>query len=190
MKLKMVAFTVMATAVAALTRAQVSTVGLTDIGYPTTVSPGPDIYGASTYSTANLLAFGALGDNTGVFVGLPLQAFGALTINPSLANSLDFGNSVFGYFVSTSITVESAAEGSVSIQILGNYRSGSFDGEAIVNNPASLDLTFTQSPVGTGAIADSGVFSTTPTATPEPGSLALLGVGATALCVHLRRRKA
>lgn len=179
----------MATAVAALTHAQTGTVGLNDNGIPTDNSPA-DVSLATSFTIAN---FESGADLTGVFAGSAAmlngglgQDYGSLSFSLSTPAGLDFGNSVFGTFICTSIVVLDSQTGhNIDLRALGSYTSGTWDGGAIVGETASIDLGFTQNGAG---LSDSGVFSIP--AVPEPGSLALLGVGATALCVHLRRRKA
>ena len=184
--LKTIALAAMATIVATVAHAQTGTVGFTDIGTPS-VTPGTDINGATTYTIGDLASFG---DTTGIFTGMPSQIYGAVTFNPSVGSSLSFSSPVFGSFTSTSIQIIASSEGFASIHVLGNYTGGTFE-PPIVNDPASVDISFTQNPVVTGGISDDSVLSIPPsTPVPEPGFLALLGVGASALCVRLRRRKA
>ncbi len=182
------ALAAMATIVATVAHAATpsGTIGFTDLGTPS-VTPGTDINGATTYTIGDLASFG---DTTGVFTGMSSQTYGAVTFNPSVGNSLSFSSSVFGSFTSTSIQMIASGEGFASIHILGDYTSGTFD-PGIVNDPASVDISFTQDPVHIGGISDDSVLSIPPsTPVPEPGFLALLGVGASGLCVQLRRRKA
>lgn len=189
MKLRTITLTVMATAVATLTQAQdgVGTISFVEGGTPS-ISPGTSINEATSFTIGKLVY---LSDSTGYFASVPDdQNFGPTTFTLNIDTSFSFNNPVFGSFTSTSITVETSTPGFLNLHILGNYTSGSFDAYAIVADPASVDYTFTQNPPATGGISDAGVLSIPPTATPEPGSLALLGVGATALCVHLRRRQA
>jgi hypothetical protein len=186
MKLKTIALAAMATIVATVAHAQTGTVGFTEIGTPS-VTPGTDINGATTFTIGDLASFG---NTTGVFTGMANQTYGAVTFNPSVGNSLSFGTTAFGNFTSTSIQMITSSIGFVSIHVLGNYNGGTFD-PTIVNDPSSVDISFTQDPIHTGGISDNSVLSIPPsTPTPEPGSLALLGLGASALCVRLRRRKA
>ena len=189
MKLKTIALAAMAIAVTTGAQAQIGTMGVVDIATPS-VSPGTDINGPTSYTIGDLASFS---DTTGVFAGMQSQTYGPVTFEPSVGNSFTFGSPVFGNFTSISIGVEPPTDGFIAIKIMGTYNSGSFDGDAIVNAPASVNYSFTQNPVSVGGIEDSGELSITPpptTVVPEPGSMALLGMGAGALCMHLRRRKA
>ena len=189
MKLRTIALAAMAIAVTTGAQAQIGTMGVVDIAAPS-VTLGTDINGATSYTIGDLASFS---DTTGVFAGMQSQTYGPVTFEPGVGNSFSFGSPVFGNFTSTSIGVEPSIDGFIAIKIMGNYNSGSFDGDAIVNDPASVYYSFTQNPVSVGGIADSGELSVTlppTTVVPEPGSLALLGMGAGALCMHLRRRKA
>jgi hypothetical protein len=189
-QLKTIALAAMAIAVTTVGHAQTGTIGLGDITTPS-VTPGTDINGATTFTIGDLASFS---DTTGVFAGMQSQTFGPVTFNPSLNHSFSFNSPVFGAFTSTSITLETSTEGFVSIDILGDYTSGSID-PGIVNDPASVDYSFTQNPSVVGGISDSGELSIgqlpiPPTSVPEPGSLVLAAVGVGALSMHLRRRKA
>ncbi len=176
----------MVTAVGTTAQAQMGTIGVQDISTPS-VGPGTDINGATTYTIGDLASFS---DTRGIFAGLPSQTYGPVTFEPGVGSSFSFGSPAFGRFTSTSIVLEASTEGFVSIHILGDYNSGSFDGDAIVNGLSSVDLSFTQNPVINGGISDSGEFSIPPSSVPEPGSLALLGAGAGALGMIMRCRKA
>jgi len=188
MKFKAIALAAVAIAVATAAQAQTGTMGLEDITTPS-VTPGTDINGALSYTIGDLASFS---DTTGVFAGMQSQGYGPVTFEPSAGNSFSFGSPVFGNFTSTSITLETSSQGFISLYIVGDYNSGSFDGDAIVNDPASVDYSFTQNPIFVGGISDSGELSifTPPIDVPEPGSLAWLGIGANVLGMHLRRRKA
>ncbi len=163
-------------------QAQVGSISFSDIG-TTTASPSGDINTATSYTLGEVINNS---DGTGVFAGLGSQLFGSVTFSPQTANSFNFSNPVFGSFASTSIYVVSQAAGTITYNILGTYNSGSFDGGTIVNDPASYTLNFNQNPPSTGSIGDSATFSIPPV--PEPGSVALLGMGVGAVLVHLRRR--
>jgi hypothetical protein len=182
MKLKTGFLTALALGLAAAgAQAQSGTIGMTDVGTPTDNSPA-DVSQATAFNISDLVSFA---NNTGVFVGLGSQNFGALSFSLSNPAGLDFGNTLFGTFICTGITVlDSQADHNIDLFATGSYSSGTFDGNAIVGESASVDLGFTQNGFG---LADSAVFSIP--AVPEPGSLALLGVGATVLGFNLRRRK-
>src|ERR1700678_2178003 len=124
MKLKTIAWAAAAIAVTTVVQAQTGTMGLEDITTPSVI-PGTDINGATTYMIGDLASFS---DTTGVFAGMQSQTYGPVTFEPSIGNSFSFSSPVFGNFTSTSITLETSTEGFVSLQILGNYNSGSLDG--------------------------------------------------------------
>jgi len=188
MKLKSLAFASMTIAVVTVARAQTGTLGLVDITTPT-VSPGTDINGATTYSIGDLASFS---NESGFLTGLPSQNYGAVSFQPAVGSSFSFGSAMFGTFTSTAITLETSTAGFQSMHILGDYSSGSFDNHAVVNDSASVDLSFAQNPIATGGISDSAVFSVPATVIPEPTSLAMVGVGVGTLSlrVGLRRRQA
>ena len=175
----------MAIAIATVARAQTGTLGLVDITTPT-VSPGTDINGATTYNIGDLASFS---NASGFLTGLPFQNYGAVSFQPAVGNSFSFGDTAFGTFTSSAITLETSTAGFQSIHILGDYSSGTFDSHAVVNDPASVDLSFAQNPIATGGISDSAVFTVPATVIPEPTSLAMVGVGLGALFIRLRPRK-
>jgi len=163
-------------------QAQVGSVGFSNPG-PTTAFPSGDINTATSYTIG---AFQNDADGTGAFAGLPSSSFGSITFSPSSPFSVNFSDSVFGSFQSTSIQLASESPGTITYDVFGTYNSGNFDGGTIVGDPASLTINFVQNPADTGVIVADGVFSVPPV--PEPGTLALLGLGVSAVCVQLRRR--
>lgn len=174
----------MATAVAALTHAQTGSFNLSDSGSPSS-SPGILTGATTTWNVGDLITGGVL---SGFFASLPAQNFGAQTF--VLGNtSGSFGNAVFGFFNYTNVSViydvPNIAEG---IRLVGTYNtgasSGSWDGGSPVTSSSSLDLNFGYN----GTVSDSGSLQIP--AVPEPGTWGLMGMGAVALGMHLRRRKA
>jgi hypothetical protein len=163
------------------------TQGFADIGSPS-VSPGADINTATTFNIGDLTT---TTDQTGVFLGLPTQTFGAVTFTVGSPTSLTISDAAFGSFTSTSITEPVNSPGVVAMYILGNYTGGTFD--PTVSGTASLTISFTQTPAHTGSISDSGSFSIPPAAppgVPEPSSLLMgfIGAGIAGAC-YLARRK-
>ncbi|MGI9178691.1 MAG: PEP-CTERM sorting domain-containing protein [Pirellulales bacterium] len=164
--------------------------GFADIGTP--VADTSNINTASTLTIGNLISTGA---SVGYFTGLSTQTFGPVAFNPAVASSIGFGNGTFGSFLSTSITEQTNAPGERSFYVLGHYTAGTFN-PALVPNPApaSMTISFTQSPAGVGgAISDSATLSIPP-AVPEPTTSALAGIGIAGALVldqsrrHRRRR--
>ena len=156
-----------------------------DIGSPT-VDSG-NINTGTSFTIGNLISTGA---NAGYFTGLTTQTFGPVAFSPAVGSSLSFGNATFGSFLSTSITEQSNVAGERSFYVLGNYTAGTFN-PALVPNPApaSMIVSFTQSPAGTGSISDSATLSIPPEAVPEPSTILLAGVGlAGGLVVDQSRR--
>ena len=156
-----------------------------DIGAPT-VDSG-NINTGTSFTIGNLISTGA---NAGYFTGLSTQIFGPVAFSPAVGSSLSFGNATFGSFLSTSITEQTNVAGERSFYVLGNYTAGTFD-PALAPNPApaSMIVSFTQSPAGTGSISDSASLSIPPEAVPEPSTILLAGVGlAGGLVVDQSRR--
>jgi hypothetical protein len=132
------------------------------------------------------------GNNSGVLAGMPSQFFGPVSFNLSSATSFIFGNSLFGTFRSTSITVAGNTPGFLHLTILGNWTPGTFSG-LTGQGPfvSQFALTFNQQPPVTGLISDAGVLSVSTAVVPEPSTY-LMGLTAIAPAVMLygfRRRR-
>jgi hypothetical protein len=163
--------------------------GFADIGAPS-VNTG-NVSTATTFTIGNMISTAA---QTGYFTGLSSQIFGPVAFNPAVGSSLSFGNGTFGNFLSTSIVEQtnSTTGGSAerSFYVLGNYTAGTFN-PALTPSPApaSLLISFTQTPAGTGAISDSATLSIPPAAVPEPSTLMLACVGiAGGIAIQQNRR--
>lgn len=182
MKISTFTLTIIATAVATLAHAQTGTIGFNDNGVPSDNDPA-NVAAATSFTIGD---FTSGGDVTGAFAGLPDQNFGALSLSLSSPTSFDFISPTFGSFICNTVSVlDSTTDHNIEIIATGTYTGGTWDPG--ISSSASLDVIFDQSSVGNG-LSDTSEFSIP--AVPEPGSLALLGAGATGLCVFLRRRNA
>jgi hypothetical protein len=191
MKRLLVPALLLAYAVGTAKAGPVGSLGFSDIGTPEAGgSPAGDINTATSFTIGDLFSTKA---ETGIFVGLPHQDFGSVTFSTLTPTSFSFSNSVFGTFTSTSIIEAVNSPGIVAFNILGNYTAGSID-PGSGTNPASFTLSFTQTPIDTGSISDSGTFSintVSPPTVPEPATLVMgltsfVGAG---LLFHLVRRQ-
>ena len=147
--------------------------GFADVGGPTADGSAiGDINTATSFSNGDLWTNGS---HQGIFVGIPTQDFGAVSFSTTSGTSLSFGNSVFGWFKSTSITEASHGAGYVSFYVLGEWTPGTW--RDVTGGPYEAEYTFslTQTPPGEGgAISYSGTFSV---AVPEPSTWAMLLAG-------------
>jgi hypothetical protein len=172
--------------VASLASAQTGSIGFYDAAGGVTDSD-------SNLALATTFTIGDFNSNKspkGVFTPSSLQSgvdFGTYTFSLTNPAGLDINNTVFGTFTCTGISVIGIPTSSeIELAAIGYYSSGSWDeGAPIIHESASFDISF----VDNGSVSDGASFSI-PAAVPEPGSLALLGMGATALSLGLRRRKA
>ena len=160
----------------------------TALGSPTAVS-GHQVFtdlgtttanGSSTgnIATATHIMFGdwsTTTDSSGVFTGLPIQMFGPVSFTDTTGTSLDFGNSVFGTFKSTSITKQPSSAGFADFLIEGMFTTGSF--ESVSGTfPAEVRVSLTQTSSSNGLISASGT-ETFSMVTPEPSTALLGGLG-------------
>jgi hypothetical protein len=165
--------------------------GFADIGAPsvsgTGVFPG-SINTGTSFTIGNLISTGA---QNGYFTGLSTQIFGPVTFVPADDTSLSFGNATMGSFASTSITELTNSPGQRSFYVLGMFSAGTFDPSLTPDPaPASLLITFNQTPENTGAISNSSTLAIPPAAVPEPSTLVIAGLGLAGFAaVDVRRRR-
>lgn len=158
----------------------------TDIGAPmANGSPTGNINTATTFTIGN---FVSTASNTGIFAGMPTQFFPSFTFNITSPTSLAFGNSVFGTFASTAITVVTNTPGFLNLSVTGEWTPGTFGGVTGGPFASSLTFTFTQTPSHSGAIGASAVFETI---VPEPPSvvMGLTGLAIGGVIYGFRRRR-
>jgi hypothetical protein len=139
-------------------------------------------------NTATEFTFGLLittGSQEGAFVGMANQFLGSYTFNDTVGTSLTFGNSVFGFFSSTTIDEIVNSPSSVVFSVAGNYTPGTYVGGS-GPDPATMTISFNQSGP---AISDNSTLAVN-TPTPEPSSLilALVAVAGAAVFSLCRRR--
>jgi len=164
----------------------IGTFAVIDGGTPT-ISPGNSILTSTSFSIGDLVHMSG-NSATGLFMGMPVQDFGAITFSNAGGSNTSFSMGPLGYFgsfASTSISETTSTSGdqaTASFFILGNWTAGTaFSPSGPFAGSVTLSFTQTSSQPGGvgGAISDSGTFSVPPaqnTATPEPASFVLLGL--------------
>jgi hypothetical protein len=158
--------------------------GLTDIGAPSVDST--NINTGTTFTIGNMISTGA---SAGYFSGLTTQIFGPVAFSTSVGSSFSFGNGTFGSFLSTSIVEQTNTPGERSFIVYGNYTAGTFNPTLTPNPaPASITLSFTQSPAGSGVISDSATLAIPPVPEPSTAMLACVGL-AGGLAIEQGRRQ-
>jgi len=135
-----------------------------------------DITTALTFHFGDLVSLNGGGSQTGIFMGLPVQSFGGVTLNLT-SNGFDLSNPVFGTFTSNAINVISVNAPFALFAEIGTFTAGTFfgskAGELFPDAAYAIALTQVAGP-GT-AISFSGTLAVS--AIPEPTPLLLLGTG-------------
>lgn len=162
-----------------------------DLGIPeANGSPTGNILTATTFTIGDLVSTAA---QSGVFEGMALQSFGAITFNVNSPGSLVFKDGAFGSFTSTFIdpteTVTHAGT-TIAFFMVGNWMPGTQGRVSGGPFPSDLTISFTQTPGADGVISDSATFATpaVQASVPEPATLGLLALGLGGIWL-MRRRK-
>jgi hypothetical protein len=161
-----------------------------------TADPTADITTARDFTLGDVVTNAS---NTGIFSGMPSQAFGSISFEPGIDTSFMFGNSVFGNFASTSITKTLGPFDTVIFTEMGDWTPGTYcagTGCPLTGGPflAAFTANLTQTG-GTGnAISGSFTFATTnetPSEIPLPATLPLMGsvLGLVGLQAGWRKRR-
>ena len=159
----------------------------TDTGSPTANgSSTGNINTATSFTVGNFISTTS---QTGFFAGMPVQSFASFSFNITNPTSLTFGNSIFGTFTSTTITVVTNTPGFLNLSVMGEWTPGTFGGVTGGPFASTLSFVFTQNPSHSGAIGDSAVFQTV---IPEPPTMVmgLTGLALGGMIYRLRRRRA
>jgi hypothetical protein len=135
-------------------------------------------------TTATFFTFSSAGstlNQTGIFVGMPIQAGGPLSVDVSSPTGLNFSTSVFGAFNSTSISTISQGSNQADFRVDGMWTPGTFSGfSGLTGGPFMADilLSFMQAGGPDTAISLSGTLTVTePSAVPEPSSIVMVLTG-------------
>lgn len=133
-----------------------------------------DITTATVFNFAN---FGSTTNQTGVFAGMPNELFGPLTLTITSATGFSFSDSVFGDFLSSSITPIFVGQGVATYAVDGTWTPGTFSGFSGLTGPLTADFTMAFTQVGGPGTAPSfsGTLAITElSAVPEPSSIVLV----------------
>jgi hypothetical protein len=144
-----------------------------------------DITTATIFDFAN---FGTTANQTGIFLGLPIQTFGPVSLNIASPTGLAFGNSVFGDFSSTSITTVFIGSGDADFLADGLWTPGTYPGfNSLTKFTTKFALDFSQVGGPDTATSFSGTMAVTRvSAVPEPSSIVMVLTGLIAGVVMFR----
>jgi hypothetical protein len=161
--------------------------GFTDFGVA--AANTDDINDATAFTIGTMVS---TDDSHGYFAGLPEQVFAPITFLISNPLSLQFGNTEFGSFASTTIRQLSndPLVGSRSFFVEGTYTKGTFGGP-LVPNPALANFTisFNQNSGAGASITNNATLDFPIQPVPEPATLALALAGLTTVALLRRHRR-
>jgi hypothetical protein len=161
--------------------------GFMDFGMATANTD--DINDATVFTISEMVS---TDDSHGFFAGLPEQVFAPITFLISNPLSLQFGNTEFGSFASTTIRQLSndPLVGSRSFFVEGTYTKGTFGGP-LVPNPALANFTisFNQNSGAGASITNNATLDFPIQPVPEPATLALALAGLTTVALLRRHRR-
>jgi hypothetical protein len=139
-----------------------------------------DITTATMFHFGDIVSTNGMGSQTGIFVGMPPQSFGAVTLITT-STGFDLSNSVFGTFTSESLTSKVGAPFAL-FEEMGTFTAGSYFGSKAGEVFHDADLAIALSQVGGAGTAISfGATLSVPAPVPEPGTLFLVGSGLVSL---------
>jgi hypothetical protein len=160
--------------------------GFMDFGMATANTD--DINDATVFTISEMVSTQS---SDGFFAALPEQVFAPITFLISNPLSLQFGNTEFGSFASTTIRQLSndPLVGSRSFFIEGTFTKGTFGGP-LVPNPALANFTISfNENAGAGmSISNNATLDFPVQPVPEPATLALVLAGVTLIPLLQRRR--
>ena len=149
-------------------------------------SPTGDINTSTMFTLDDLVS---TGNTSGLFSGLPPQAFGNLTFLTTSGTSLKISDAEFGSFASNTISTLISTSGFLNLEAHGTWTGGTFNvGVCTGGCLADMRISFTQTPVATGEISFSATMSTLGSSTvPELPTFALFGTGLLAAIITASR---
>ena len=98
-------------------------------------SPTGDINTSNIFSLEHLVT---TGNESGLFAGLPLQGFGAVSFDTTMGNSLGIADGEFGSFQSSSINTITNTSGFLNLLLAGVWTPGTFNSSLHSSFPASF----------------------------------------------------
>lgn len=151
-----------------------------------TITDTSDVATATTFSIPNFTSTFA---QDGVFLGMPSQNVGTVTLNVANPTAFTLSNSVFGTFTGIGILADTTSPVGRLISLFGDFMPGSYPiSQGAPPGTFLSDFNFAFSQVlASGPISASATFGT-PSVVPEPSSIFLL-LPSVAAVVRFRLRR-